>query len=94
MTAGAEIKFIGLSIKTLFWPLIALYFYPIYDWIMLTMVVKDYSLLTPNEQAAINDFKLIGSAILILFAAIKLIYGTYKIRQEIAVLKKKEEEGK
>lgn len=87
-----EIKFIGFSIKTLFWPLIALYFYPIYDWIMLNIVVKDYSLLTPTEQAGINDFKQIGSAILILFAGIKLMYGTYKIRKEIAILKKKEEE--
>ncbi len=87
MTTGAEVKFLWFSAKTLFWPMIALYFSPIYDWIILQQMVTDYSLLTNIEKAVLNDAKLIGGVLLCFFALTKLAFGTYKIRKEIKLMK-------
>jgi len=91
MTTGIEVKIVGLVIKTLPIPAIALYFAPIYDWVML-QVVTDYSLLTDFQKALINDAKLIGGVLIVAFALLKLILGSYKIKKEIEVLKRNPKE--
>lgn len=91
MTTGIEIKIIGMILKTLSLPAVALFFTPIYDWVVL-QVVADYSLLTQFQQALLNDAKTIGGALIVAFALLKLIMGSYKIKKEIEVLKTKGKE--
>lgn len=87
MTTGIEFKIGGMALKTLSLPAVALFFAPIYDW-MLLQVVTDYSLLTEFQKALINDAKLIGGVLLVAFALLKVMMGSYKIKKEIEALKK------
>lgn len=82
-----EIKFISLIIKTSIFPLIAWFFTPIYDFIVL-LVVQDYSALTPNMQALLNDSKLIMGVLVIFLALIKVVLGSIKMKKELDILNK------
>lgn len=88
MTTGIEVKIVGMVLKTLFLPLIVLYFSPIYDWATL-QIVTDYSLLSPLQKALLNDAKLIGAVLLVVLTVIKLVMGSYKIKKEIENLEEK-----
>lgn len=87
MENNMEIKFISLIIKTSIFPLIAWFFTPIYDFIVL-LVVQDYSALTPNMQALLNDSKLIMGVLVIFLALIKVVLGSIKMKKELDILNK------
>lgn len=91
MTTAIGIKIGAMLLKTLPIPTLALFFRPIYDFVVL-QVVPDPSLLTQFQQALLNDVKTIGGALIVAFALLKLMMGTYKIKKEIEVLKTKGKE--
>lgn len=90
MTAGIDLKIYGTLIKPLFLPVIAYFFAPIYDWIIL-QVVQDYSSLSPVAKAFLNDSKQILGLVVIIFTLIRLGMGSYKLKKEIEALKKQDQ---
>lgn len=84
-------KIIGMVGKTLFLPLVAWFFVPIYDWVIL-QIITDYSSLSVGTKAFLNDTKLILGLMIMIFTIIRLIMGSYKIKKEIEALKNKKSE--
>lgn len=79
-------KAIGMVLKTLFLPVIAFVFAPLYD-LMILLAVEDYSVLSPLVKAILNDAKLILGVLVIAFTLVKLVVGSFKIKQEIEAIK-------
>ena len=88
MTTGIEWKVTGMIGKTLFLPLVAWFFVPMYDAIIL-LVVTDYSSLSPVVKSFLNDSKLVLGLLVMIFTLVRLIMGSYKIKKEIEALKEK-----
>lgn len=91
MNTGIEFKIVGMIGKTLFMPMVAWLYFPVYDWIIL-QIVNDYSALSVGTKAFLNDAKLWLGLIIMIFTILRLIMGSYKIKKEIESLKKNKEE--